>query len=162
VIPRVAGLSSADTVVLKSLYDFFVANGLSYIDPAALVDDMERKGVEATMVAESLEVLDHQGYAEVLQHIGPGPYSSRIASLGVSAILGQAREQQLMKAVGLSLVNSKRDQSSDIATEIGENEFLVNHCVDRLEGQGLIKAARSLDGSVYIHTISPMLRRALS
>lgn len=161
-LPTVPGLSSADMMVLKALYDFFIVSKGSNLAPNVLVDQMAGAGIDASMVSETLEVLDHQGYVEVLRHLGPGPYNARISALGVSAILGEPRESELMKAVGLSIVNSRREQSSDIAVEIGENEALVNHCVDRLEGRGLIKAARSIDGAVYIHTVSPMLRRSLN
>jgi hypothetical protein len=161
-LPTALGISSADMLVLKALYDFFLVDRGSHLAPNVLVDEMARAGVAANMVAESLEVLEHQGYVELLQHIGPGPYNARISSLGVSAILGKPRESELMKAVGLSIVNSKHEQSRDIAADIGESEALVDHCVDRLEGRGFIKAARSIGGTVHIHTVSPMLRRALN
>jgi DNA-binding MarR family transcriptional regulator len=161
-MPTVPGLSSADMMVLKALYEFFIVSEGSHLAPNVLVDQMARAGIDASMVSESLEALDYQGYVELLKHIGPGPYNARISTLGVSVILGEPRESELMKAVGLSIVNSKHEQSSDIASEIGESEALVNHCVDRLEARGFIKVARSIGGTVHIHTVSPMLRRALN
>lgn len=161
VLSNIGGLTTADSFVLKALYDAFLTQGREYVSPQEVLAAAADHGLDASIVSDSLEVLEHQGYAEVLKHLGPGPYHARIQRHGVSAMLGSA-EQQLVHQVGLCIVNDGLTQASDIATATGQPHSLVDHAIHRLEGHGHVKAVRGLGGVTFIHQVSPMLRRALA
>lgn len=159
-LPAVNGLTAADTLVLGALYESFLVHGREYVSPDELLAAMQAQGMDAPIASESLEVIEHKRYAESLKHLGPGPYHSRIQPYGVSMMLG-AREADLVRRVGLCIVNNSLEDSDSIAAAISEPIALVNHAIDRLEGQGHLKAIRSMGGVTYVHAPSTTLRRIL-
>ncbi|GAC1320765.1 MAG: toll/interleukin-1 receptor domain-containing protein [Aquirhabdus sp.] len=160
-LPAIKGLTAADTLVLIALYNSFLAHGGSYVSPEEIVTAMQAQGMDMSIASESLEVLAHEGYAELLKHLGPGPYHSRILSRGVSMMLG-TKEADLVRRVGLCVVNNNLEDSDSIASAIGEPNALVDHAINRLEGQGHLKAIRSIGGTTHIYLSGPTLRRILA
>ena len=159
-VPRIRGLTAAESLVLKALYDAFLIHGREYISPSVILASATDQGLDMSMVSDSLEILAHQHYVELLRHLGPGPYHARIKTSGVSVMLGRD-EQDLIRQVGLSIVNDELMQSGDIAAATGRPRSLVDHAIHRLQGQGHIKSVSGLDQRTFIHHVSPTLRRAL-
>lgn len=160
-LPQAGGLTSADRLTLKALYDSFLSRGREYVSPQEILSALADQGLEASFVSDSLDVLEHQGYIEQLKHLGPGPYHARIKSYGVSMVLGN-EEQSLVRKVGLCLANDGKTDCADIASATGEPHSLVDHAIGRLEGKGFVKAIRGLGGETIVHQVNPMLRRALA
>jgi hypothetical protein len=96
-----------------------------------------------------------------MKHVGLGPYHSRIESYGVSIILG-IKEQELIRQVGLSIVNDNMTETESIAAAIAQPASLVNHAIDRLEKNGHLNAARSIGGTTFVVGVNATLRRALA
>ncbi|WP_343725520.1 toll/interleukin-1 receptor domain-containing protein [Herbaspirillum huttiense] len=159
-LPQIGGLTASDSCTLKILYDFFISHGRDYVPPAEVLSLTSKYGLDSPVVTDSLDILEHQGYIELLKHLGPGPFASRIRSSGVSAILG-SDEERLIRKVGLCLVNDGITDCSSVASAIGEPAPLVDHAISRLENSGHLKAIRALGGEVFVHQVSPTLRRAL-
>ncbi|WP_104657797.1 TIR domain-containing protein [Ralstonia insidiosa] len=157
----VGGLSHADNFVLKTLYDEFVARGRDYVSPDRIVAAAMTHGMDESVVSESLEVLAHQGYVELLKHIGRGPYPSRIRQYGTSVMLGR-EEQALVRQVGLCLTNDGLTSAEAISAATGLPQSLVHHAFDCLESRGHIKVARSLGGVAVVVNMNPVLRRTLA
>ncbi|PLT18881.1 toll/interleukin-1 receptor domain-containing protein [Ralstonia mannitolilytica] len=160
-ISTVSGLSRADNFVLKTLYDEFVVSGRDFVSPDRIVAAATKSGMDESVVGESLEVLEHQGYVELLKHTGPGPYLARIRQYGASAVLGN-EEQALVQQVGLCIVNDGKTSTEQIAAATGRPQALVHHALDCLERLGHIKVARSLGGIAIVLNVNPMLRRMLA
>jgi len=160
-LPQIGNITAADGFVLKALYDAFLGRGRDYISPSEILAAAAEHGLDTSIVSDSLEILEHQGYVELLKHLGPGPYHARIKRHGVSAMLG-SDEEPLVRRVGLCIVNDNLTQNADIASAIGQPHSLVDHAIDRLEGQGYIKAVRALGGITVVHQVSPTLRRVLT
>ncbi|WP_429408361.1 TIR domain-containing protein [Paraburkholderia sp. MM5482-R1] len=160
-VPTINGLNTADSLVLKTLYDEFLERGRDYVSPNVVIDATGSKDLDVSIVSESLGVLEHQGLIELLKHLGPGPYHARIQPYGVSVMLGD-QEPPLVRQVGLSIVNDNLTQSPEIAKALDLSLPLVNYAIDRLEGSGHLKASKSMGGSVFVHNVNPALRRALA
>lgn len=154
-------LSHADNFVLKILYDEFVARGRDYVSPDRIVAAAAEHGMDESVVGESLEVLEHRGYVELLKHIGPGPYLARIRQYGASVMLGHD-EQALVRQVSLCIANDGMTSTDAIAAATGRPQSLVHHALDWLEGRGHIKVARSLGGVAIVLSVNPTLRRMLA
>lgn len=160
-LPDIGGLTTADRFVLKVLFDTFLTQGREYVSPSAILAAAAEYELDEPLVSDSLEVLAHQGYIELLRHLGPGPYHARIEHHGVSMVLGSA-EQDLVAQVSLRIVNNGLTQAAEIAAATGQPHSLVDHAIYFLEIYGHVKAVRSLDGSTFIHHVSPTLRRVLA
>lgn len=160
-LPNVAGLTAADSFVLRALYEGFLSQGRGYVSSHEILPSAADHGLDASVVADSLEILAHQGYIEIRKHLGQGPYPARIEPYGVSVMLGE-KESQLVRKVALCIVNDGITDASGIGTAIGETFALVDHAISRLESQGHIKAARAIGGVTFVRYVSPTLRRALA
>ncbi|NHV31740.1 toll/interleukin-1 receptor domain-containing protein [Burkholderia sp. D-99] len=160
-LSQISGLSFSDSFVLAALYSRFLSEGRSYISPDDIVSAAAEHELDSSMVSESLEVLAHQGYVELVKHMGPGPYHSRIDTFGVSKMLG-AEEEPLVQQIGLCIVNDGLTHNGALAEASQQPVPLVDHAIRLLEGQGYLKATRSLSGNTNIYNVSPMLRRALT
>lgn len=160
-LPTIGGLSSADRFILKVFYDNFLVQGRNHVAPDAVLAAATGQGLDTSVVSDSLDVLEHQGYIEQLKHLGPGPYHARIRPYGVSMVLG-SEEPPLIRKIGLCLTNDGITDGAGIAASTGEPYPLVDHAIEYLEGRGLVKAIRGMGGVTIVHQISPMLRRSLS
>lgn len=161
ILPAIGGLSHADNFVLRTLYDQFVARGRDYVSPDEIVEAAGKHGMDESVVAESMEVLEHQGYIELLKHLGPGLYHARIRQYGASVMLGN-EEKSLVQQVGFCIVNDSKTSADEIAAVTGRPHALVNHAIDHLESSGYIKAVRGIDGATFVHYVNPTLRRMLA
>ncbi|KVW33721.1 hypothetical protein WK94_31405 [Burkholderia ubonensis] len=160
-VPAINGLTAADSFVLTALYDEFLNRGRDYVSPNIIIAAAANHDLDLSIVGDSLAVLEHQGFIELLKHLGPGPYHARIQPYGVSVMLGD-QEETLVRQVGLCVVNDNLTQSPAIATALGLSLPLVNHAIDRLAGGGHVKATKAMSGVVFVHYVNPSLRRALA
>lgn len=160
-LPQISGLTSADIFVLKVLYDTFLLRGRNYVSPGVILAAATGQGLDASVVSECFDVLEHQGYIEQMKHLGPGPYHTRIKPFGISMVIGD-EEQVLIRKVGLCLVNDGIADCRSIASAISESESLVDHAISRLESLGHVRAMRALGGEVTVYHVSPTLRRSLA
>jgi len=158
--PSIQGLTSADAAVLHILFEHFIHDHHSYIDPASLNTTASAHDVDPSVVQDSLEVLANQHYAEILHHLGNGPYPSRITAFGVSQVLG-SKEGALVRQVGLAIQNDNLLSGADIAESTGLERALVEHAIKKLEGGGHLKAARGLGGETLIYNVNATLKRLL-
>ncbi|WP_321784731.1 toll/interleukin-1 receptor domain-containing protein [Paraburkholderia sp. J94] len=159
-LPKISGLTPGDSFVLNILYTRYLAEGRNYVSPEIIVAEASKYGLDSAMVSESLEILEHQGYVELVKHLGPGPYHSRIKSYGISTLLAED-EKPLIEQVGLCIVNQELTRNGEIARATNRPLPLVDHAIERLQGQGYLKASTSLNGDTSIYNVSPSLRRAL-
>ncbi|MDB5781873.1 toll/interleukin-1 receptor domain-containing protein [Caballeronia mineralivorans] len=160
-LPAINGLSDADSFVLRALFDNYMQGGPVFVNPIALVEAATKEGISSELVSDSLEVLGHYGHIELIKHLGPGPYHSRIREHGISTVLGND-EAPLIRAVALCLLNDAMKLAAEIAIKLTISEYLVIHAFNRLESGGHLKAVKSLNGMAQVYSISPTLRRALS
>ena len=160
-LPSIKGLMSADVTVLSTLYDVFIEHDSHYEAPESLVEKMEAQGIDNPTLVDSLGVLEHQGYVEMLKTLRSAPYPSRIKPWGVSMMLG-SKQQDMILQVGLYIINQSLNKSDLIATALELPLPLVNHIIGCLESQGHLSATKFMDGTVVVQMVSPMLRRALN
>ncbi|WP_109125913.1 TIR domain-containing protein [Dyella sp. C11] len=159
--PSIRGLTSADAAVLYMLFEHFVRDHFgNYQEPGALNTLASGQGIESSVAQESLEVLANQHLVEILRHLGPGPYPSRITELGVSKVLGP-KEGALVREVALAIQNNGLHTGADIAASIGLDRALVEHAIKKLQGAGHINVSRGLGGETVIFQVNATLKRSL-
>lgn len=156
----VHGITAADNAVLATLYAEFLVQGRQLVDPYLLVEALQEHGINESMVAESLEILDYEGYVEQFKHMGAGPYSSRITHYGVTAILADG-EGDLLRKVGLAVINDGLSHTNHIAESIGQPLVLVEHAIVQLQESGHLTASDFISGPNRVLSVSPTLRRQL-
>ncbi|MES2074641.1 MAG: toll/interleukin-1 receptor domain-containing protein [Pseudomonadota bacterium] len=161
-IPRINGLSAADSVVLSALYDEFLKVGGAWITPPILASALATKGIGEATAVESIAVLEHMGYAESRKTLATGG-SLRPASIscrGVSAMLRE-RENRLVREVGLAILNDGIRRSDAIASALGHPQALVDHAVKLLADSGHLTLSKETGPIETVAIVSPTLRRAL-
>jgi hypothetical protein len=161
-VPRIIGLSAADCAVLVALYQEFLRVGGARVEPSVLAAALTGKGVGAAAAIESLAVLEHLGYAETLTGLGSGSSlrPASISSRGVSALLRE-RESELVREVGLAILNDGLRRSDAIAMALGQPQPLVNHAVKLLADSGHLTLSNEMSPVKTVVIVSPTLRRVL-
>lgn len=161
-VPRISGLSAADTVVLAALYEEFLKIGGAWIDPPVLASALAAKGIGEVAALDSIAVLEHMGYAESLKALAMGSSlrHTSISRLGVSAVLRE-RESGLVREVGLAILNDALRRSDAIAAALGHPQPLVDHVVKLLADSGHVILSNESGPVETVAMVSPTLCRTL-
>lgn len=160
-VPAIRGLTAADATLLTILYDSFVERGTIRADAEAVCAAMESRGVGIALALESMEMLEHKGYAESIKTFGPGFKPACITARGVSFLLGD-KEAQLVREVGLAVVNGGHRLSDAVAAAVGQPQPLVEHAFGLLAAEGHLTLSAELGPVKRIGLIKPSLRRFLN
>lgn len=157
---QIGGLTAADHSVISVLYNAFLSQPSSYVDPDELLSAMEEKGLDQDIVSDSLAALEHKGYAENIKMLG-GPWHSRLTSDGVSALLGDT-ENGLIRQVGFCILNEGLQKAVEIARSVEQPLPLVEHAIGRLEEGGHLLVSKYISEPPTVVHVHPTLRRYLS
>ena len=68
--------------------------------------------------------------------------------------------QSTVQAVVSAIVNEHVERNSDLLAKVGKDQFLINHILDVLEGQGYLKLEKFGTGQWEVSRVSVKLRRA--
>ena len=158
--PAIPGLSAVDSLVLATLYAEFLTLGSRLAESDSVLAAMEQKGVQPAMVAESVEVLELQGYVETLKAVGGGFKPCGLTTRGVSLILG-AKEARLIRDVGFAIINDGLLRTDAIAEAIGQPEPLIHHAFGLLSRDGHLSLSGEISLVKSIVFVRPTLRRIL-
>lgn len=153
-------INAVDAEVLGVLYQDFLADKRNYVYPKLISQKLESLGISSSLVEESLEILEHKGFLAVFKTLAGPPFQSRIASPGISKMLG-GDEADLIKKVGMAIVDKAAMSSNAIAVEASVPAPLARHAIDILKHLGHLNYMQPLSGDMRVHSVSPMLRRVL-
>ena len=159
-IQTIAGITTADHAVLAALYEIHLAQPGAYVDPQELLSAIRGGELDESLATESLAHLRLQGRVEILEFLG-GPIHARIASNGISAMLGEA-ENALIRHVGFCILNEGIQRSAEIALKVGEPLPLIEHAIDYLESRGHIMVGKYISEPPTVLLPHPTLRRFLA
>jgi len=168
ILDGVPGLDVVDSIVLKlsceyadELKHHFVGDVDEVLARAKLLD------ISEDQFFESLEILNSRYYIKGGKvHDGTDRVRHfAITDFGLEQYARTYIEnyRQLVRTVGLELLNSDERDSTSIARKLQVSLLLVNHIVSSFKGRGWIKVVESNAGDFNYHVfqISPELKRAL-
>lgn len=160
---QVPGLTTADTVVLRALYDEAVSGAETYYrwDAAHLPDQLE--SLQAEQILDALEILEHQGYLEIVRVLGGMPRGISIIQPTLSGFLIYAntfmpRIEDDVRRTALSILNERAQSDSDVEKATGLAPFVIDQILSLFESRRWVQLTRTM-GATHILGVSPLLKR---
>lgn len=157
----IGDLSATDGLVLSVLYKASLTSFRQLVSPNFILAELSGHGLNAAALSESLEILEHGNYVRIEKQLGAGPYDARIASRGISAILGPL-ENDLIKNVGFAIINAGLTRADKISEKTGDPMPLVEHAFRLLQNDGHLSVSTNISGPSRIYNVKPTLSRMLS
>lgn len=161
------GLYPTDTRVLQIAGDLALESDQELVSTADVLGKAEPDGITEHGLLESLQILEAHGYVKVHQTAAKG-----IAGRSAFTVTPLGLEEyaqafirgydKIVEQVVSQLVNApERGTDGRIAKEIDSRRLLVEHVLDTLEAQGLVRLTKMSGPTTWAHYVSPQLGRLL-
>lgn len=157
------GLTSTDVFLLRAMCDYHIAHNVPLIAPDELWADHDQNRLPPSRHTESQEHLSRMGFIKLHRSNGDGPYFAFLEPSGLEAYLRASKADYVRKTreIGLCLINTEAKDSHSLAETTNLPVAVINHILQRYQGQGHIRVHEANDGSSFVWDISPTLRRAV-
>lgn len=164
--PTFSGIARIDAVILKAICRITIESEMPFVQPDALTEKMAVVGITEAEIIETQEVLEGKGILELSRTMGP-PHVNfmKVTPLGFDLFAHACIPDysKLCADVGRSLVRQEHMTNGSLAQELKIPLRVVDHILEALRYNGLIKYAESIAGRLCIdvYWVSPELRRKL-
>ncbi len=164
IVHEIAGLKRTDAFVLKVSCERAIADSNLFIEPTKVFCAGTATEIPETILSESLEILDQQGFIKLHRVLAPGPHTYQLTTYGLDRYLRiyLSGYDKLIRDVALCLVNGGLSDNKAIAESIGQPVVLVDHAFDLLEANGHVRQSKLIGGVTHVYQVAPSLKRALS
>lgn len=159
----IPNLTKVDNIVFKAACENAIKdNSVNQIDSKDIFNEVNKLGIDYTSFLETLDILDHRGYIKAIRVIGGDIPIFNITIHGFNDYVRLYVEnfEGIMNDTCFYIVNEGLDNIT-IATKLDKPLVLINHVLNLLKQRGLINFTMTLNGGVFIHKVSPELKRML-
>jgi hypothetical protein len=157
---KLPALSGTDQRVLREIYAKQLAGYPAWLSELAEVPALA--GVSRDDVADSIEVLQEQGYL-LVDAPGDGDLMTQLTTGGFArcAEVFESNYEARLRAMSALLVNEGIEDNLVLAQRLGEAQPFVNFMLDVLQEAGHIATLKFGSGQWELRVISPQLKRTL-
>jgi hypothetical protein len=163
-LAAISGLAPLDARVMAALGDCVLRQGHEHVDGDELAALPQLAGLPAGEIADALAVLADAALIVPDHHGGPGLPLVRVTTLGLQqyAKAYLPGYDALLRALAGAIVNEGLDTNEALAARLAQPRVLVDHALEVLEADGLLRVQRYGSGLADIHDVSVRLRRSLA
>lgn len=159
----IPGLHPADTRMLRVIYEDAVDRNHPIWSPEEFSSRLEDLSQEAQL--DSLEILEEQGYIKIKRLLGGPPRGIGVIQPTLNGFMVFARAnlpqiEEMIRKVGLAILNENLDAGSSIAEATEIAPFVVDNLLDLFASRGWVKVSNTL-ADKHVYNVSPSMRRAL-
>ncbi len=166
IVDTIPDLTKIDSLVLKLSCEEAIKTGYRHITTKSILDQAKSLDISEEELLDTLDILHEKGYIE-------GKYASgrRSPSFFLITVCGfeeYARAyigdyDSIVESVVSQIVNHNKTDNRTISQALGQPKMIVNHILEVLENNGVIKVARRAANGllIRINRVSPELRRML-
>ena len=137
---------------------------IALIHGERLASELAAQQISDEQIIESQEVLEGRLYVSLHQVMGPPHvYDFRITSYGFEQFVQSALPNygELCADVARLIVQERHTENATIISELQQPAAVVDHILESLKQNGLIKTQGMLNRTIYIFWSSPELKRRL-
>lgn len=164
-IKVIDGLSPQDNLALKLCCDYLVEHRESHVNPREIFNQNSQFFSSEMAFIESLEVLDGDEYISLLPVIGSSTINNHftvtLKGFDLYANTYITDYSKITYNVVAAIVNEDMMENQQIAKSLNQNIAVVDHILDLLENNGLIKLSKTIGVLSHIYNVSPKLKRLL-
>jgi hypothetical protein len=162
---QLAGLTPIDSVIFEHACKIAIEQGHSaLIHGERVVSELASQGISEKQIMETEEILEGRLYIELLLVLGPShAYDFKITSYGFDQFVRAAVPDygKLCADVARLLVQEGHDSNCSVAQQLSQPMRIIDHILESLKHNGLIKSSETMDGTIHVYWVSPELRRKL-
>lgn len=165
-IDCVPGLTRIDSQIMKLACETAIRIGDPYINTEGIQEQAKSLEISQEEFFDSLEILRNRGYIEASVEFGGNIplFSITVCGFEEYARVYIKDYDSILKSVALQIVNLNKTDNKSISSSLNQPQMLVDHILDVLENNHLIKVSKSNRGGmlfIYIFNVSPELQRML-
>jgi len=161
----IPSLNQVDSWVLKLCCEAQLVEGSLEVilQPEVIFEQTEKMDLHRDEVLEALEVLENRRYLILNKPLAGGVYGLRPTNYGFGEYARKYLPDydSIFRSVALDIVNHQRNDSRQIVKALGLPAVIVEHVLNELHGRRYIGKQTMGSGLIYIHTVSPELKRWL-
>jgi hypothetical protein len=161
----ISDLTPIDSTIFEIACKIAVEQGHCLITQGErIVQDVAQQGISRHQVIETLEILHGWSYVELHRLHGAEivfPFNITVYGFEKFAETCVPDYGLLTDKVAHCLVQGTHRDSDAIATYLNSPVRIVRHILEEMEQTGYIKIGKLLSGTVFVHSVSPLLRRSL-
>jgi hypothetical protein len=167
ILDSIPNLTKIDSLVLKLACEEANKRGHSFVSPDSFLEEAKALDIPEEDFYDSLEVLDSRGYIKGHKVFDR---TNRIKSLNIN-IFGYDEYAQtylenypeIIKSVIAEIVNLDKTDSLEIASSLNQQVRVINHILEILESQGLIRFLKLSggDNKILVRSYTPELKRKI-
>lgn len=163
-VDHLPGLAQVDSVVMRLACERAIETGSDFINSNEMVEKASALEIHQEELADSLDVLDRRGYVRLHRVLGANVFDFQLTIYGFEEYARAAVKgyDQIVRDVGLQIVNQSAQNSTEIMAVLPQPEMIVDHILDVFENQRLISLSKTMGGGAFIYNVSPELKRMLS
>lgn len=163
--PRIDHLNKVDSEVFAAACEMATQSGVVSVSEADWRQKLSSLQLSEAQLAESQQILEECGYIELYRTIGPHQvYDFEITLRGYHQYVTATMPDfnRLVDEIGAVLVRGESNDNHGLSERLSLPLRLVEHVLDLLENNGLIKIVRE-NGGYYmtVSHVSVKLRRAV-
>jgi len=163
---NIVGLTKIDSIIFECACKMAIEQGYSLIEATQLVSALRRQDISESQILETQQILEGRGYIKPFRVVGPEHvYDFAISDYGFNqfAQVGIENYPGLCANVARMLVRQEETEKTSIAQRLNQPVLVIHHIFVALESKNLITCLghRSVDGQMFVHWVSPELRRML-
>lgn len=162
-VSSIDGLNNIDSLVLKIACEYALKTGHTCINPGIFYLENGDHLVPESELSDSLEVLDQQGYINLLRTIGPGLDRFQVTTYGFETFARSCIPEydQVFADLVSAIVNKQILTNVELEQELGRPRVLVDNILDLLESNDHIALSKTIGGLKQVYNVSPTLKRSL-
>lgn len=152
-VSPIDGLEISDTIVIKSIGDFYLnnVNSLEFDEIVELTKDFD---LSDDNILEALKILNEMNYVEYPNTYGLEPTDIKFTFKGCILYCKYYVHdfKELLNKIFFAILNENLDESNQIVQETNIQEFIVNAVLKCLESKEYIEIIETFDG-IFISEI---------
>jgi hypothetical protein len=163
-LTSIGGLNKVDSLVLKTSCECALESGNVWLNPGKLFLVDGQPILPEEELRDSLQILDQQGYIELLRTISSGFSQYKLTTYGLETYARDCipNYDDKILSVASALVNDQLGDNFSIAKKLNERQLLIDHILDLLESNGHLKHAKMVGGMIRVFNVSASLKRSLA
>lgn len=162
-IVEIGGLAKIDNLVLKGICELAICNGHGHVDGNELQRVAELSSLPEQELTDSLDMLEAERLISLSKYIGAELPTIQLTRYGFQQYARAyiADYNKLIETIASAIVNQNIDNNFALRERTDKAQFLIDHALDVLEGQGYIQLAKYINGQIHVFDVSVKLKRAL-
>ena len=157
------GLTELDSLILKLACEMALEIDYPFIETEPLYAQVQPHEIHQKDFFESLDILEHKGYIELVRPMSVDPPAFTITLYGFQqyARVYIPDYSSIVNTIATQIVNNEGENEDSISEQLDQPLMLIRHTLKALANRRLIEIFEGNGGFIMITKVLPELKRVL-